>query len=395
MLKVLDDERCCGCSACSAACVHDAIIFKLDKEGFEYPQIDREKCVDCRLCQSVCPVIQFDDKRREEKTKDNVSLGYVARNRNYDQRLVSSSGSIFPPIAEYILEKSGVVVGVMYDADFNVVHSFVEKKDDLWKLQGSKYLQCKADATAFRRIKNELKTGRLVLYSAMACQIEGLKSFLHKEYENLYTIDLICMGIPSYDVWQKYLNAFYPNEKIQHVNFKEKSVGWNSFNFFIKTDKRDVKERGMENLYLRSMFLTWNMRPSCFLCPFKREKRISDFTLADAWGTNKLFLGKDDNKGISSVIIHSSKGKDLWLKLNDRIESNIISIDDITAGNDNLIRNKVKSGDRTLFYSLLHRSPKKAFVQLCSLPQPSFMTKVVAYIKKQIKSILNAFKKFV
>ena len=385
MLEVIEKNMCCGCSACFSACGHQAITMQLDSEGFQYPIINKEACVDCGLCQSVCPVLQYENRKNIREKNNDAQIGFAARNKNYSQRLISSSGSIFPPIAEWILDNNGLVVGAAYDNDFNVVHKFVESKDELCALQGSKYLQCKADNETFKYIRKELKNGRKVLYSGMACQVEGLKSFLRKDYDNLYTIDLICMGIPSYVVWQKYLAAFFGDEKIKSINFKEKSIGWDTFTFRVDTDKRIFKERGMHNLYLRSMFLSWNMRPSCFQCPFKKAKRISDFTLADAWGVYHSTPDINDNKGLSSVIVHSNKGLELWNILKDKIDSVQVSIDDIAAGNSNLITNKPHTGDRRRFYEILLSNPRTAFVDLCSIKKPSLMHRIMSKMKSTLK----------
>lgn len=389
MIEVIEHNRCTGCSACYTACAHNAITMQYDEEGFEYPVVNQDVCIDCGLCQITCPVLQYDKRKTLRTANNDAQVGYAAKNKNYTQRLISSSGSIFPPIAEWILEKGGLVVGIAYDEKFNAKHLIIDSKDDLKDIQGSKYLQCKADNTTFIRIKDELKTGRLVLYSGMACQVEGLKSFLRKEYENLYTIDLICMGIPSSVIWQKYLNAFFNGETVLHVNFKEKSVGWDSFCFYIKTNKREFKERGMENLYLQSMFRSWNMRPSCFQCPFKNERRFSDFTLADCWGANRLVPSIDDNKGLSSVIVHSTKGQRLWRLLADKVDSVEICINDIAAGNQNLIRNKQQTGDRKLFYEMLNCNPRKAFENLCKVNHHSFARRVAVKVIKRIKSIFT------
>ena len=210
----------------------------------------------------------------------------------------------------------------------------------------------------------------------MACQIEGLKSYLRKDFDNLYTIDLICMGIPSPKVWQIYLRSFFKGEKIKYVNFKEKSIGWDNFCFHLETNKRTFKERGMKNLYLQSMFHTWNMRRSCFNCPFKKAERISDFTIADCWGVSNFVPQINDNKGLSSVIVHSSKGLALWENLKNRMDSVEILIDEIAKGNTNLISNKPELPGREEFYELLHYKPKKAFSTLCS-DNVSFLKRVV------------------
>lgn len=389
MQEIIEKSKCCGCAACCSACAHKAITMKLDDEGFEYPVINQDTCKDCGLCQTVCPVLQYDKRQDIRKANNNAQVGFAARNINYDQRLISSSGSIFPPIAEWILEQGGIVVGVAYDDEWNAVHKIIDKKEKLPLIQGSKYLQCKTDNETFKTVRRELQNGRKVLYSAMACQVEALKSFLRKEYENLYTIDLICMGVPSYVVWQKYIKAFFSGETIKHVNFKEKSIGWDSFCFRVDTDKRTFKERGMQNLYLRSMFLSWNMRPSCFNCPFKNAERISDFTLADAWGVSKSTPQINDNKGLSSVVVHSSKGLKLWNELKGKIQSVEVAIDEIAKGNSNLIRNKPQTGDRKLFYSMLEDNPKDAFVKLCTEKKPSKANRMINKIKKGVKILLS------
>lgn len=381
MTEIIENNRCCGCGSCYSVCPHNAITMKLDNEGFEYPYISQDVCVDCGLCQKVCPVLQYESKEQIRIANNDVQKGVVARNKNYEQRIISSSGSIFPPIAEFIINQGGIVIGAAYDDHWNVVHKTVEKKKDLVHLQGSKYLQCKADNSTFGIIRKELLKGRKVLYAGLACQVEGLKSYLMKEYDNLYTIDLICMGIPSYVVWQKYLEAFFKGESITAINFKEKSDGWDSFSFKVKTDRRVFKEKGMNNLFLRSMFLSWNMRPSCFNCPFKRAQRFSDFTLADAWGVYKSTPQINDNKGLSSVIIHSKKGLDLWKELSGSIDSIDVSIEEIAKGNSNLISNKPMTGDRSLFYRLLDENPYKAFTKLCSIKKPSILRRVVSKIK--------------
>lgn len=385
MKEILEKKSCCGCGSCYTTCKHNAIDMQLDEEGFEYPVINQDRCIDCGACQTVCPVIQYEKRADKRDANNNVQIGFVARNKHYEQRLISSSGSIFPPIATWILESGGIVVGAAFDENYNVIQKAITSVEELPSLQGSKYLQCKTNKDIFKQIKKELQFGHKILYTGMACQVEGLKAFLKKEYENLYTIDLICMGIPSYVVWQRYLQTFFNGEKIKSINFKEKSVGWDSFSFRVDTDKRVFKEPGMHNLYLRSMFLSWNMRPSCFHCPFKKAERISDFTLADAWGVYANTPNINDNKGLSSVIIHSEKGLILWNILKDQFDCVNVSIDDIARGNSNLISNKPQMGNRKLFYDMLSDNPKNAFELLCSIKEPSLLQR----LKNKVTAVFN------
>ena len=190
------------------------------------------------------------------------------------------------------------------------------------------------------------------------------------------------MGIPSYRVWKVYLNTFFQNENIKTVNFKEKSIGWDSFVFKIETDKRVFRERGMQNLYLQSMFRSWNMRPSCFKCPFKKAVRISDFTLADAWGVSKSVPQINDNKGLSSVVIHSNKGLKLWKEIEGNLDYACVSIDEIAKGNSNLVSNKSQMGNRKLFYDILKKDPRKAFIKLCTVRKRGFLIRMLFKIKR-------------
>jgi len=382
MIQVIAKDECCGCGACYNICAKKAISIQLDDEGFEYPVVNQDICVNCGLCQKVCPVLQYKKNDTKRSLNCDAQLGFVARNKNLEQRLVSSSGSIFPVVAEWILNQGGIIVGAAFDENFKVVHKIIENESELSLLQGSKYLQTQIDLKTFKIIRKELLTGRKVLYSGMACQVEALKSFLQKDFENLYTIDLVCMGIPSYKVWKVYLNTFFQNENIKTVNFKEKSIGWDSFVFKIETDKRVFQERGMQNLYLQSMFRSWNMRPSCFKCPFKKAVRISDFTLADAWGVSKSVPQINDNKGLSSVVIHSNKGLKLWKEIEGNLDYACVSIDEIAKGNSNLVSNKSQMGNRKLFYDILKKDPRKAFIKLCTVRKRSFLIRMLFKIKR-------------
>ena len=361
---IIEKERCSGCGACMASCPKDAISMQRDSEGFDFPHIDETLCIDCGLCQKVCPPLHYAERINKRLDKNSVQRGFAARNKNFEQRLVSSSGSIFAVLAQYVLSMGGAVVGVAYDDKFNAEYKIIESDAELPLIQGSKYLQCKPSREIFKQIREILKTGRNVLFSGFACQVEGLHSFLRKDYDNLVCIDLICMGIPSAEVWQIYLNSFFKGEKILNVNFKEKSVGWNHFNLAITTDKQEFKQWGMINPYFKSMFYTYNMRRSCFVCPFKRIEREADITLADCWGASRLVPQIDDNKGLSSVIVHSEKGLSLWSKVASLLDSIELPLEEIIKGNTNMIENRTCDYEkRSIFYKLLlSKQPQKAFL---------------------------------
>lgn len=237
MIEIIEKKYCTGCEACLNVCPHAAIMMVRDHEGFDYPSIYSDKCVDCGLCVKVCPVLHYEDIADKRKIYNDVQKAIAAKTNCEEWRRVSSSGGVFPAIANYILEHGGVVAGAAFDEHFDVHHVIINDKKDLIKVQASKYAQSRIKYI-YKEIKKYLTDGRLVLFTGMACQIEGLKSYLRKEYSNLYTADLICMGIPSPGVWRGYLDTTFQGESIRHVNFKDKTYGWRVFALRIETDRR-------------------------------------------------------------------------------------------------------------------------------------------------------------
>lgn len=360
MTEVISKEQCTGCGACMNVCPKGAISMQADAEGFDQPHIDSQCCIDCGLCQQSCPVLHASE--HNYASGNTIQQAFAARNSQREERMVSSSGGVFAVLARQVLAAGGAVVGVAYDAQFDAEWRIIENADELPLLQGSKYLQCRVDDQTFAQVKQLLQTGRKVLFSGMACQVEGLKSYLRKDYEHLYCADLICMGIPSARVWQQYLGWRFAGEQIMSVNFKEKGIGWKQFRLAIDTDQQQFREIGMKNAYLQSMFKGFNMRRSCFNCPFKRLERAADFTLADCWGAFNEVPALDDNRGLSSVIVHSEKGLALWLEAAAHLESQQLPIDTVVAGNRNMVEHKQLDAEgREQFYRLLSEDVQKAF----------------------------------
>lgn len=197
MISINDKKDCCGCAACVQRCPKQCITLHEDNEGFLYPQVDESLCIDCGLCEKVCPVINQADER--------TPLGvYAAKNPNESVRMQSSSGGVFTMLAERIIDEDGVVFGACFDERWEVVHSYVETKEALAKFRGSKYVQSKIGST-YQQVEGFLKSGRKVLFSGTPCQIAGLKKYLRKEYDNLLAVDFICHGVPSPGVFRTYL----------------------------------------------------------------------------------------------------------------------------------------------------------------------------------------------
>lgn len=385
MIEIIDKKHCTGCEACLNACAHGAITMTADEEGFLYPQINQTLCVDCGLCSKVCPVIHYDERQEARLAYSMGQKAFAAKTKNETDRAISSSGGIFPALARAVLEKGGIVAGAAFDDNFNVYHKLICNKDNLIEIQSSKYAQSSI-GLIYKDIRKQLTQGKLVLFAGMACQVEGLKSYLRKDYENLYTADLICMGIPSPGVWRKYLDSTFKGEKIKRINFKDKTYGWRTFSMRIETDKRVLLEKGFDNRFFECMFKTYTLRPSCFNCPFKKSRRFSDFTLADCWGTVKEVPQLDDNKGLSSVVVHSRKGLDLWHRI-ETMDFAEVTVDSIARHNDNLVRNKLQKDGREEFFRILNVSPLKAFKKFGRNPQKGMLIKIKSIVRKITKLV--------
>lgn len=305
-------KDCTGCGACYNICPQNAIVMQTDKEGFKYPVIDKEKCINCNLCEKICPVLNKVNSNIKETPE--VLAAYT---KNENERRLSSSGGMFYELANFILSTQGIVIGAGYDEEFNVLHKIINTVDNLKELQGSKYVQSDTNDT-YKRVKQLLKKENIVLYVGTPCQIAGLKSFLQKDYTNLYTCDFICHGVPSPKVWQKYLSEY--NKKIKNCYFRNKDSGWNCFSMKIVLENNKYKRNKMtKDIFLRLFLNNYSLRPSCYNCKFSNIPRISDITLGDFWGVEGKYPEFNDNKGTSLVLVNSNKGQKLLENIKDKI----------------------------------------------------------------------------
>lgn len=319
MITINKKEDCCGCEACFQICPQECISMIEDSEGFIYPQINNSKCIACNLCEKVCPIINKKEPYRPLKV-------YAAKNRNEEIRKTSSSGGIFTAIAENIIKQEGVVFGVSFDTNWNVVHSYTETIEGLSCFRGSKYVQSKI-GDSYKLVRSYLKSGKIVLFTGTPCQISGLKNFLCKEYENLITIDILCHGVPSPQIWKKYLKELknkHEATNIKSVNFRDKKDGWSKFNLSIEfNNNKYYIEPFNKDIYFKGFLSNLYLRPSCYSCKTKNGRSGSDITIGDYWNINEASPEFNDNKGISLVLINTRKGENLYNHLNiDNKETN-------------------------------------------------------------------------
>lgn len=327
MIKIEDKTKCCGCNACASRCPKQCITLQEDAEGFRYPVIDMALCIDCGVCERVCPVIHPGEERTPLQA-------FAAVNPNETIRMQSSSGGVFTILAEQIIAEGGVVFGAAFDDNWEVHHTYTETKEGLEVFRGSKYLQSRIE-TAYQDAERFLKNGRKVLFSGTPCQVAGLKRYLRKGYDNLLAVDFICHGVPSPKVWRKYLEENFSAQRadagknsvlsssinkvpvITGIAFRDKTLtGWKKYSFVVrgksasKADKNTVllSDICSDNIYLLAFLNDLSLRPSCYACPSKKGLSGSDLTLADFWGIEHLLPHLDDDKGVSLLLVNSEKG---------------------------------------------------------------------------------------
>lgn len=329
MIDIKDKSKCCGCTACKSVCPKNAIEMIEDEEGFLYPNINKGKCVNCGLCDKVCPVLNATENKKDPKA-------YIFQHKDDMVRRQSTSGGAFTAIAEYVLNQKGIVYGVMFDENYKVIHNSVEKIEDLYKFRNSKYVQSDV-CDCYERVKKDLERNRMVCFSGTSCQIEGLKRFLNKDYENLILVDVVCRAVPSPLVWKKYLKLRKEKYKnIKYIMFRDKYYGYKYSNLSIynkENDKNQEYHSGVEtDPYLRAFFSNICDRPSCYDCKFKKGNRESDITIWDCFEVEKYNKKLDDDKGTTRILANSEKGKKIVQELGKNNTLEEITYEQATKG---------------------------------------------------------------
>lgn len=384
MINIQDKKKCCACSACYNICPVNAIEMVKDEKGFKYPKVNKEKCVNCGLCEKVCPILNPSAK------VDNSPEAYAVKNKNEIIRKQSSSGGIFTLLAEKILRDGGVVFGATFDEEWRVKHEYVEKVEDLKKFRGSKYLQSSIGDT-YSQVKKFLLEGRKVMFTGTPCQIEGLKSFLQKDYENLLTQDIICHGVPSPKVHSKYIEFVRKQingESIDEINHRTKKNGWKDYNFYIKFNNTEYVQSHNTDLYMQAFLKNTSLRDSCYDCKFKKRNRVSDITLADFWGIESVLPEMDDDKGISLVIVNSKKGKKIFESVKDKIVYQKVDFDDAISHNPSMVYSSKPDINREKFFENLDTIPFDKLVSKYTY-KPNFFRRIENKVKRICKKIFK------
>lgn len=377
-LSSLDVTQCCGCSACVAKCPQHCIGMTTDKDGFYVPIVlDASSCVDCGLCSKVCP---FENPEANEMT-DEFFAGYSQKEQII---MNSSSGGIFSELAIAILKENGKVYGACMDEYYNLYHIGISQLSDLPKLMRSKYFQSDIRNT-YHECKQDLLDGKKVLFSGVPCQIQGLLRFLGKEFDNLYTIDIICHGVPSplmFHEYKSYLERKHRGKLIE-LNFRDKNkYGWSVAMKYVIEGKQSKKKSFVYNYsmseYLRPFLMGLLTRESCYKCPFSSLERSGDITLGDFFGYQITRPELAHKEGLSLVLVNNSKGQVLKEILNN-VGVRLTKVSEYNvrmSGTRNLYNPTERPKERDFIYESLHEKGIDYLVKYYFRPKLTIRQKI-------------------
>lgn len=392
MPNLANYAQCTGCAACESSCSTKSIGMVKDQYGFTYPQIDSNSCIECGMCERVCPILN------SLKVDGQCCNVYAAYALTSILRRESSSGGIFSVLAEAILDSSGVVYGASYNGVGIVRHIRVDVPEDLQKLRGAKYSQSMLEG-CFLDIKTDLEAGKNVLFSGMPCQVAGLKSFLREEYGNLFCVDFVCHGVPSPMAWEKYIqyraDTDNDGELPEHINLRCKESGWSRYSYSVDFQYSNGKRyfrKNNEDLFMRLFVDDYILRESCSDCQFKGTKRISDITLGDFWGIWDVVPEMDDNEGTSLVVTHSLKGENLLHSIKDKIKLQTVTMEQACQENPSMFYSSVHKSERKEVLNLIANDNFQGAVSLM-IPKNQDKRTFVMKTKKFIRNILDIGRK--
>lgn len=388
-------KDCTGCCACVAACPLSCIAMKPNDEGFLFPIIDLSICTDCGICRNICPVnlqrsYSTNPAFREHKSRPlEVFAGW-----HLDElvREASSSGGLFTALADNILDRGGLVVGVALDHHLIAKHIIIESHDDLHRLRGSKYVQSEISPALYENIRTFLDQDRTVLFSGTPCQVAGVRAFLKQPTEHFYCCDFICHGVPSPLLFERYISHVSSKDnRLVNICFRDKTTGWKTFG--IRQHYQNGSNRFLpmwDDPYMVTFLRNYALRPSCYSCKFKGIPYFSDLTIADFWGVGNNYPEYDcDDKGTSLLLVNNEKGKALIEACRLNLFLGPADLDTAIAGNPGLIRSCIRPVQRDTFFINLEVLSFSSLIRKYSLNPPTFFHRVLVSTKRRLSLILK------
>jgi len=378
-----EKKDCNGCGVCSLKCPKKAIKMVEDEEGFLYPHIDKNKCVECGLCKRVCPNHIYN--------QNNLVKTYIAINNHEEVKKSSASGGLFIALTKYIIEKKGVVFGVKYDDELKVCHGFTTSTEKVKEFQNSKYVRSDLK-DSYQKVENFLKEDKYVLFTGTPCQCQGLRTFLGKDYDKLITCDIICHANPSPKIFEMFKSNIEKKYKtrIKKITFRPKQVyGWHSGSHTLITLNYEKIIDCSE--YCDAFLNELINRPSCHNCCFCTSNRLSDFTIGDMWGIDKIdSVIKDDNSGISLLCVNSNKAVNIIEEIKEDLFLKEIDKDKAFMYNHN--KNVLPHKNRDKFFKGVSSgiiNDNNVIYYLRKYTKRTISSRIINKIKKIIKRIIN------
>ncbi len=360
MIEIKKEKDCCGCGACADICPKKCINLLFNENGFLFPKVDKNLCINCQLCNKVCPIYNVRKRRIKNEFYAGQNIDNKIRNR-------STSGGIFYAVAKKILDDGGIVYGTaLTDNARSAEFRRIDKIEELSALMGSKYIQSKT-ANVFKLVKQDLNQEKTVLFVGTPCQVEGLKKYINTNFSNLYTMDLVCHGVASQKVWAEYIKYHVKetNKKLIDVNFRSKIIGWNkggSMQLLFDNDSIYYKDF-REDLFGRAFNANLVFRSSCENCCFKGFSRISDITLGDFWGIKEFIKNFDDDLGTSLIIVHSEKGKEILKALSSKLNVSRVKAYEAVKKNPFIVESIKPNKNKEDFFRKLGNEPFEELIE--------------------------------
>ena len=386
-VETTDKRLCTGCGACANVCAKAAITMVEDADGFLYPHIDDERCVDCGLCAKVCPVLA--DEKRALGLGAKPSAIYAARAKEIDLRMKCASGGIFSLLAKKTVTEGGVVFGVVWDEKLKKARFACAKTcEGLVPMRGSKYVQADA-GDVYKDVKTLLKDGKRVLFSGTPCQIYALNCFLRDGHENLTTVEVICMGVPSVKLLAKiHPEAFADESDEVKVVFRDKfKTGWlgsclvNGPDIRVESLKRGA--RASKDFY-RIMAEHHCQRESCYNCIARGHHSGADLTIGDFWHVGRFYPEMDDDKGTSLVLVNTPQGRRVWDSLAEVVDSCVSDYETALSINRQLVEQLASSPKRRQFTELMKANvPLSKMARILTPPRPLWR-RIASRLKRMV-----------
>ena len=342
------DKKCFGCRNCENICPTKAIKLIENEEGFLMPVIDKKKCIQCGMCNKKCPFLNIE----KNKEKNRLNKWYACYMKDKKKIKESSSGGIFPLLAECIMKKDGYISGCVWNNKLEAIHIVTNQQEKVNKMKGSKYVQSDLNKTV-EEIKFILNEGKLVLFTGTPCQVATVKSYL-PEKQNLYTMAVICEGVGSPKVWRRYKKYIERknHSKLIDLKFRSKEIGWEPpvMKHFFSNGKIKSQLTFTTNIYGKGFLEGLYYRKSCNNCQYKFNNYNADIVVGDFWGVNKKLLKETNNKGVSVLLVNTLRGEKMFDEIKENIVFQPINFERVVEQNQMIIQSAKYHENRENFF---------------------------------------------